>query len=54
MSQNQEIFNIQKGKSGYVMGSKATNLKQMKETSGAEIEILGRKNQPCQAKITGT
>ncbi|GBC08294.1 hypothetical protein RclHR1_00800021 [Rhizophagus clarus] len=54
LKENQEIFRIPKGKSGYIFGPDSSNLNRIRATSRAEIEINGRKNQSCQAIITGT
>ncbi|CAG8537661.1 8608_t:CDS:2 [Funneliformis caledonium] len=50
----QKTFYIPKGKSGYVIGHKSTHLNQMKVSSGADIRIMGTRNNPCQAIIKGT
>ncbi|GBC08998.1 hypothetical protein RclHR1_08530009 [Rhizophagus clarus] len=49
-----DIFKIPKGKSGYIIGPSFSNLNRIKASSGANIQINGRRNQPCQAIITGT
>ncbi|CAG8494652.1 1903_t:CDS:2 [Funneliformis caledonium] len=42
-----------KRKSGYVMGPKIYTF-ESNESSGADIQIIGRRNKQCQAKIMGT
>ncbi|CAB4392759.1 unnamed protein product [Rhizophagus irregularis] len=49
-----ETFKIPKGKSGYIIGPSFSNLNRIKVNSGANIQINGKRNQPCQAIITGT
>ncbi|CAG8494169.1 1824_t:CDS:2 [Funneliformis mosseae] len=48
-----KMYKHSKRKSGYVMGPKIYTF-ESNESSGADIQIIGRRNKQCQAKIMGT
>ncbi|CAG8661363.1 21016_t:CDS:2 [Rhizophagus irregularis] len=54
LKEHQETLRIPKGKSGYIFGPDSSNLNRIRETSGADVIITGKRNQSCQAIITGT
>ncbi|CAB4389410.1 unnamed protein product [Rhizophagus irregularis] len=54
LKEHQETLRIPKGKSGYIFGPDSSNLNRIRETSGADIIIIGKRNKSCQAIITGT